>query len=534
MRKRLAVIFLVIVLAPLALLLWFGWMAARRETVVVKYNLQTLLEGELSQYAHGAAELPPRWRDAVRGAAPSPATPAGLRDLSRQSGLVRQYFMLDSNGNLVYPSPSELLTASEIDFLRRTETFWTSGAIQARASAPAVQSQQMTKGPAPMREANPAEGWHVLYQGGGANLIYWWRLPGEGIVGCEYNTARLLADLIGAFPETDPAATAPGRGRIALVDAEGGAIYQWGTYEPGTGEAPQASLPLEPPLSAWRLVYYVPRELVEVPRTGLLFNMFSSAVVVALALGGLALYFYRENAREMREAAQRVTFVNQVSHELKTPLTNIRMYAEMLEDDLDNEDDQTRRRLGVIVSESQRLSRLIGNVLTFSRAGRNAVKLRPATSDLNAALRHTAGNYEAALKAKGLEVRLNLAAGGHAAFDNDALDQIVGNLLSNVEKYAVGGSHVTISCRREGDMVRIVVEDDGPGVPPRERSRIFDPFYRVSNRLTDGVAGAGIGLAIARDLAHRHGGDLVLESAARGARFVLTLRAPVEQQGNTI
>jgi len=84
----------------------------------------------------------------------------------------------------------------------------------------------------------------------------------------------------------------------------------------------------------------------------------------------LTYYFYREQSREMREAAQRVSFVNQVSHELKTPLTNIRMYAELIEKDADESDERLQRYAGVIVSESQRLSRLIGNVLTFSRKQR--------------------------------------------------------------------------------------------------------------------------------------------------------------------
>ena len=120
--------------------------------------------------------------------------------------------------------------------------------------------------------------------------------------------------------------------------------------------SPGSSLRLASPLSAWNLAWYGPQPAEGGPGLSLL----SGLGAVALALIGLAVWFYRESSRELREAARRVTFVNQVSHELKTPLTNIRLYAELLEDELPEEDDKAAHHLGVIVSESQRLSRRLG------------------------------------------------------------------------------------------------------------------------------------------------------------------------------
>ncbi len=165
---------------------------------------------------------------------------------------------------------------------------------------------------------------------------------------------------------------------MVLLDTKGAPIYQWGGYGPADDERPRATLALSYPLGGWSLAYYAPPELTRAGLSrSLWFNVGSAVVAVALAVLGLAAYFYRENARDMRVAAQRVSFVNQVSHELKTPLTNIRMYAELLEQEIDESQEKPRRHLDIIVSESQRLSRLIGNVLTFSRRERHTLQLRP-------------------------------------------------------------------------------------------------------------------------------------------------------------
>lgn len=164
-------------------------------------------------------------------------------------------------------------------------------------------------------------------------------------------------------------------------------------------------------------------------------GLYGGIVALALVLGLLAVYFYRESSRELREAGQRVNFVGQVSHELKTPLTNIRMYAELLEQQLDESDEEARKDLNVIVSESRRLSRLIGNILTFSRKDRETLKLRLSEGILDEALRDTVEHFRPLLESKGVAIELDLHAAELVSFDRDVIEQIVGNLLSNVEKY---------------------------------------------------------------------------------------------------
>jgi signal transduction histidine kinase len=260
--------------------------------------------------------------------------------------------------------------------------------------------------------------------------------------------------------------------------------------------------------------------------------MIVNLVLALVAAGGvlvvLAVYFYRESSRELREAAQRVSFVNQVSHELKTPLTNIRLYGELLQQHLPEEEERAARYAEVVVAECRRLSRLIGNILTFARKSRKRLVLRPKPGVVDETITAVIAAFEPALTAKGVRVSFEGGAPGAVSFDADAVEQIVGNLFSNVEKYAAAGGAMHVQSRQNGDRTVISVSDRGPGIPPEAQDAIFAPFRRLSSRLTDGVAGTGIGLSIARDLARLHGGDLRLVPSATGACFEAELRTPEE------
>ncbi|MEZ4473645.1 MAG: HAMP domain-containing sensor histidine kinase [bacterium] len=273
------------------------------------------------------------------------------------------------------------------------------------------------------------------------------------------------------------------------------------------------------PLAAWRLAWTGSVPVPEGVAPGLLAGLLG----IGLALTGLAVWFYRESTRALREAARRVTFVNQVSHELKTPLTNIRMYAELLADELDDEDERAARHVGIIAGESQRLSRLIGNILTFARKQRETLSLRPTSAVVDEVVRDAIEGFGPSLERCGVAVAFTAGAGRTVRIDADALGQILGNLLSNVEKYAHGGP-VRIASRQTETETFITVHDSGPGIPRGDRQRVFEPFERLSDALEEGVSGTGIGLGIARDLARLHGGDLALVPTERGACFELVLK----------
>jgi len=253
--------------------------------------------------------------------------------------------------------------------------------------------------------------------------------------------------------------------------------------------------------------------------------------ILALVLSALGIWLYRELRRAAREATERVNFVSQVSHELRTPLTNIRMYAELLEDNV-ADDPPARRKLEVIVSESRRLGRLIGNVLAFARQQKNTLRLHCQPAALDALLRETIEHFRPGLDARGIEVTLDAGVTTPVSLDADAVTAIIGNLLSNAEKYAPG-QPLLISTREQGGNALLRVRDHGPGIPRRYRKRIFVPFFRVSDSVTEGVSGTGIGLSIARELARLHGGELRLRSGRAGgdagAEFELSL--PLQGSG---
>lgn len=317
--------------------------------------------------------------------------------------------------------------------------------------------------------------------------------------------------------------------RIRLLDSSGQPVYQWGSYEPEEAAlaVPFAEVPVSSPLTSWRLQAFVPPELVRGASRSARFSMNASLAAAAVALGLLVVFFWREYRRELREASQRVSFVNQVSHELRTPLTNIRMYADLLESDLERQPDeattQSKGRLKVIAEESQRLSRLIGNVLTMARQQRKALTLKPQPAIVDDVIRDVLRQFEPALSRCNVKASLQAAAERTVPVDVDVLEQILVNVVSNVEKYAASGGVLGIVSIQSNQKTTITISDAGPGIPARQRDAIFRPFYRSSDRLED-AAGTGIGLSIARELARLHGGDLRLIHSDTGACFEVTLK----------
>jgi len=203
------------------------------------------------------------------------------------------------------------------------------------------------------------------------------------------------------------------------------------------------------------------------------------------------------------------------------------MYADLLESDLhrmpDDVTTQPKSRLKVIAEESQRLSRLIGNVLTMARQQRQTLTLKPQTAIVDDVIRDVLRQFEPALSRCEITASFEAAAGEPVSIDVDVVEQILVNLFSNVEKYAASGGVLQVASSQTGETTTITVSDGGPGIPARHHEAIFQPFYRSSDRLVD-VAGTGIGLSIARELAQLHGGDVRLVDSETGACFEVTLK----------
>lgn len=405
---------------------------------------------------------------------------------------------------------------------------------QSQQAEPAQELIRNTYGQAPVRNLKSfaaGSGWFTWYWDRGLNLIYWQRRPSGHIVGCALERARWMADLIAKLPETMPTVDSPHsavEARVRLVNSSAALVYQWGLHEPAGDAVPLCEVPLPAPLASWRLQCFVPlEELLAGSGRSARLSLLTSLLVLGLVVATILVLLIREYRRDMRAAEQQVSFVNQVSHELKTPLTNIRMYAEMLEQDLEDlqpdQIERPRQRLDVILSEGQRLSRLIGNVLTFARQKRRSLQPQPVQVNADELIQTIVNRFRPALQDLQIETELNLTVERSMSVDPDFLEQILGNLISNVEKYAADGGLLRITSQCVQDRLQVDVSDCGPGIPAESREEVFQPFARISNDLHY-AAGTGIGLPIARELAQLHGGDVLVVPGQSGCTFRLTLQ----------
>ncbi|MCH2210211.1 MAG: HAMP domain-containing histidine kinase [Fuerstiella sp.] len=555
MKPRSLILMLLIVGIPCAVLVWAAVRISRSEQVVVEQQFHDLMRQRLSDVSDGVdryfQQIEARLQDLTSLNNPDIST---LRQLGRTEPLLMQMFLVTPEGHLQYPDPEDALNGDERRFLLKASKIFTEkhlsiasvntearNSVQAtdlnaqahtdqvvehtaELSTPAVQESGFVR---PLNTSDT--GWFVWYWDSGLNLIYWNRRPSGQIVGAALDRSRWMADLIGRLPDSSAQHASPSgdnsEPRIRLVNAASYPVYQWGRTADDAAET-VCEIALTAPLSSWRLQCLIVAGQHPARSRGTLYGLAGGVMAVGVAVGLLAFVLIRDFAREMNDARRQVSFVNQVSHELKTPLTNICLYAELLEKDMERlpEDStqQPRKRLDVILSEGQRLSRLIGNVLTFARQERRS--LRPTFSRcvpdeiIAQVLRH----FYPVLAALEIRIDARLNAAESRTFDTDFLEQILGNLISNVEKYAADSESLTVSSHvRDGTLV-VEVIDDGPGIADNDRDRIFEPFVRLSQDVSS-AAGTGIGLSISRELARLHGGDVALLNSSSGLHFVITL-----------
>jgi signal transduction histidine kinase len=486
-KARLVVLFVALLLLPLGLALWLGVRSVQDGQASAVTQARTVWAGPLNDLRSRVAAWVQRMEERLRTA------PAG-------DPLARTVFVID--GGAVASPPRYRPDGSPEPFFSRTEglwdlKFWERSAVE---GAPA-----------------PTAGWKFA----GEETLYWFR-DGRIVRGVEVDSWALLSLLSAELPELRWSA-ADGAARLLILrDAAGHPFAQWGRWNP-VDAAAVLTLPLAVPLDNWELRLYLAPEALGASgvQWTVLFTLVGIGLAGALGLG--AWVFVRQWGASLAEASQRVRFVNQVSHELKTPLTNILLYGELLEGALGPSlPDKSREYLDVIRGESGRLGRLITNVLTFARKDRPDAP-RPRALIWDETVETALKPFRPGLADRGLTLVWRPGAAVAGQWDPDWVGQIVGNLVSNAEKYAASGREVEVSTGAENGRVWVRVADRGPGIPPHSAERIFQPFARLDDRLTAGAAGTGLGLGIARDLARRHGGDLALEPRDQGASFVLTL-----------
>jgi signal transduction histidine kinase len=249
-----------------------------------------------------------------------------------------------------------------------------------------------------------------------------------------------------------------------------------------------------------------------------------TVVLLAVALGLLSLW---RNARaQLRLAQKKDDFISAVSHELRTPLTSIRMYSEMLERDWVKSEDKKSEYYRNMRQESERLSRLIENVLDFSRIQRGRKKYTFNVGDIDRCVADVVAMMLPYAEQSGFSIETELGSIGPTTFDADAVTQIVVNLLDNAIKYARDAADkvITVRTASKDGFTLIEVEDHGPGVPHRQRKKIFEEFYRVGAEATRETTGTGLGLALVKKSALAHNGFVeILGARPTGAIFKVGL-----------
>jgi signal transduction histidine kinase len=314
-----------------------------------------------------------------------------------------------------------------------------------------------------------------------------------------------------------------GKSVLAVLDREDRPVY---ASRPLDRAERILTVSLGEALPSWRVALYQPEGLSPrdaIRRQAMLFTTAFALLLVVIVVGLGATY--RVVRRESEMARLKSDFVANVSHDLKTPLSLIRLFAESLEMNRVPDEGTRREYYAVITRESERLSRLIDNVLDFSRieGGRQRYDIAPTAVEPVVQEVIEAFRYPLAQQAFKVEVAVAPDL-PEVPMDAAAIKQAMANLVDNAIKYSGERRHLAVAARRQGDEVRIEVADEGVGIPPSEIHRIFEKFYRAGRSETQGRRGSGVGLALVKHIVEAHGGRVSVDSrVGAGSRFTLHL-----------
>lgn len=473
--------------------------------------------------------------DAV-AALPPDARATALRQMELGNPLVRNVFVWSGERGLLLPDASHGLSTEEDGFVRRYHRLFSGQQSWPAAAAPdapagdadalsirqAMRSLARRAAPESARPDRGEKGWLSWFWEDQLYLLGWVRDPANDLYyGLELEMPALLARLAVAVPDAPPDFV------FGMLDGNGNLFAQRGAAEITGKSRPLAIATLGPALPHWSIAIY--ETLVGAQAGSTALGLAGGATVATLLLailsaGSLLLWQAR---RSVLEARQRTSFVANVSHELKTPLTTIRMYTEMLAEGRVTDGAKRAHYLDVVARESVRLTRLVNNVLDFSRLEQGRKQYRRERLDLAALTRDVLASQADRLRESGLQLQSALPdPAAWVEADSDAVAQALLNLMDNAVKYAASGGRLDVALRRMGSRWRLSVEDAGPGIPAEHRPRLFEKFHRVDDSLGARVPGFGLGLSISRRLVEDQGGTLTYEPApGGGARFVMSLPA---------
>jgi signal transduction histidine kinase len=294
---------------------------------------------------------------------------------------------------------------------------------------------------------------------------------------------------------------------------------------------------LDRPFSNWKAAIALKNtNLDALARDSFLHSAGATLLVLLFLLGGVALAI-RVTDREARLAQAKSTFVSNVSHELKTPLSLISLFSEILELGRVKNEEKRTEYYRIIRHESRRLNKTIDNILDFSRIEAGRKKYELVHGDMAEVIDSVLSTHRYQIMNFGFDVQTDIQRDlPPVLIDREAMTQAISNLLDNAIKYSGKVKQLSISAKTLGSDLSIEIADQGIGIPRVEQAKIFEKFYRVGNGLVHDVKGSGLGLALVQHIIEAHNGTISVESdVGKGSRFTILLPlSPMRSSGANV
>lgn len=456
----------------------------------------------------------------------------------KHNPLIRNVFIYNPEKGLEYPEHTMAATREERQFSDRFSPLFsgrlsfdfnqlakegTKPLVSSKKKLYALSLPQLSRVPEPI-PSHTESGWIPWFSDNRLYILGWVQKEQNGIIyGVELELMTLLSRLVAEFPDDSPPGTA-----LVFNDPNDSPVHQSGPLLTGEDQPPAGRIMVSPRLPHWSITVFTDKAALGTGRSFLIISVVLVGILfTAIVSGGILIT--RLTLEKIRDARHKTSFVASVSHELKTPLTSIRMYAELLLSKRIQDPAKQHHYLGVIVTESERLTRLINNVLDFSKLEQGQKKYHLVSFDMDIFLDELIHTHAIRIQNAGLEIVREFSIGDFPVHtDQDTMEQVVLNVLDNALKYAGQGRFIKFILVRDKKNIRVKLQDDGPGIAPDARQAIFQKFFRADNSLTAAQPGSGLGLSIAQQMIRNLGGDLTLDPETQpGACFII--RIPVHE-----
>ena len=476
--------------------------------------------------------------------------------------LVRNVYVWEEHTLLKYPVQGMAATLEERQFVARFDSFFTGekafntdmhtsvkeqtlqyqssknslfdlarGKTAMPAQIQSIQESREQKADPEKIVFTPQSGWIPWFAQDQLFVLGWVKKKENGpVYGIELELVSLLSRLVVGLPSIERKGVS-----FAILDSRKQIIHLSGDISVDDAQTSDISVSLSNLLPHWQVCIYIDKKSYALGKGFLYVSVLLLFIFMAAIISGGLLLTY-QTRKHMKDAMQKTSFVSSVSHELKTPLTSIRMYAELLLDGRVRSIEKTKQYLTIMVAQSQRLTRLINNVLDFGKLEQGKKIYNKRVVDLKETVVRIIDAHSIRIKEAGFEINTDIGKPDSSTdfkviSDPDAIEQIVLNLVDNALKYAKQGKFIGFTLKDDlKGSVLLKISDHGPGIQKAHQKAIFEKFYRIDNSLTSTFPGSGLGLSIARQILRDLGGDLYFEQTQEGGSCFIA-RIPKQDGG---